>query len=357
MTHGFNEDAMAKLQSGELYGIVCTDVAGMGIDILDIDFTVQYQLAEDYPMICQRNGRSARGKDKKGKSLVLFESRFLHKEKKPGHSKKQALEDKEAELTPAKWCCVAGSMSRALQVSKPVNTKQTATPVAKISKPKVKKRSRKCVDDLDQVVDLFINTHLHTDGPKCQREPGNQFFANPAVPKDGDPNYCCPRCCPPPPPHAECCDVCNPALADFLSTKMDKLKRPPHQHAPTTLDEDNSNDWTDVDHGLEEALFIWQDELAEAKWGPYHPVGGLGIIDDEQIEQIVRLTRHQLIPTMEDFERELKWLYMPEHGTEVLTMVHSSHPPPPPPPPEPVLAATTTLSTSNPLPTHQAKKP
>lgn len=29
MTRGFNEDAMAKLRNGELYGIVCTDVAGM----------------------------------------------------------------------------------------------------------------------------------------------------------------------------------------------------------------------------------------------------------------------------------------------------------------------------------------
>lgn len=29
MTRGFNEDAMVKLRNGELYGIVCTDVAGM----------------------------------------------------------------------------------------------------------------------------------------------------------------------------------------------------------------------------------------------------------------------------------------------------------------------------------------
>jgi superfamily II DNA helicase RecQ len=29
MTRGFNEDAMAKLRNGELYGVVCTDVAGM----------------------------------------------------------------------------------------------------------------------------------------------------------------------------------------------------------------------------------------------------------------------------------------------------------------------------------------
>lgn len=59
---------------------------------------------------------------------------------------------------------------------------------------------------------------------------------------DGDPDYCCPRCCPPPPPRIECCDVCNPALANFLYDKMDKPKRPPRQPASTPLNEDDSGD-------------------------------------------------------------------------------------------------------------------
>jgi superfamily II DNA helicase RecQ len=38
MTSGFNERAMEKLRNGELYGIVCTDVAGM-VSILTIFFS------------------------------------------------------------------------------------------------------------------------------------------------------------------------------------------------------------------------------------------------------------------------------------------------------------------------------
>ncbi|KAG9119079.1 hypothetical protein FRC07_006080 [Ceratobasidium sp. 392] len=325
MTGGFNENAMAKLRSGELYGIVCTDVAGMGIDIPDVEVSVQYQLPEEYPTVCQRGGRVARAKDKKGKSLVLFEPRFS-RGKKQSSSKKRELEDQEtAAAQEAKRRRRVDGTSET-QVSKPTNPKQTTTSTAQKSKLKAKKRSRKCADDLDQVVDQFINAHLHPDAPKCRRKPGNQFFANPAIPK-GDLDYCCPRCCPPPPPLTECCDVCNSELTNFLYNKMDKPKRPPRQPAPTALNEDDSCDWSDVDHGLEEVLYAWRDDLAEAKWGPYHPVGGLGIIDDEQIERIVRLARRQLIPTMEDFQRELKWLYMPEHGTEVLAIVHRSHPP------------------------------
>ncbi|KAG8721526.1 hypothetical protein FRC09_007765 [Ceratobasidium sp. 395] len=170
MTCKCNKAALAKLASGEIWGTVCTDVAGMGIDISDIDYVVQYELSEDYPTM-----------------------------------------EKDA------------------------------------------------------------------------------------------PTLC--------------------------------------QKGPIKLDEDDFSNWTDVDRGLEEALYLWRDNLAKAKWGPYHLVGGLGIMDDKQIVQIVKLPQRWLIPTAEDFERELKWVYMPEHGASVLSIVHSSHPPLPGPPPAPSASA------------------
>ncbi|KAG8712223.1 hypothetical protein FRC12_019400 [Ceratobasidium sp. 428] len=109
---------------------------------------------------------------------------------------------------------------------------------------------------------------------------------------------------------------------------MDKLPRSDHtsESRPTPL-ADDSADWTERDRALAATLYTWRDEAAEARWGPYHPVGGLGIIGDEQIDRIVQLARRQMIPTMADFRREFPWYYMDIYGS-VVGIVHASHPPP-----------------------------
>lgn len=143
---------------------------------------------------------------------------------------------------------------------------------------------------------------------------------------EGDSNYCCQRCCPPPPERASCCDVCNPALSDFLSTMEDPI-RPPRNPTQTRISSNDVDSWTTADFGLEEALEIWREQASESRWGPNHIIGGIGILCDDQIERIVGLARRQLVSTTADLQHELKWHYHSLHGAEVLAVVHSSHPP------------------------------
>jgi hypothetical protein len=135
---------------------------------------------------------------------------------------------------------------------------------------------------------------------------------------------------------------------------------PPTARTPsqTKLNNSGPDNWTDAEHGLREALCIWREQAAGTRWGHHHMVGGIGIISNDQIKRIVSLARQQLIPSISDLQRELKWLYMAQYGAEVLSIVHSSHPPPKP---QMESIATTPLSTTgsgiSPSNTPSQKKP
>jgi hypothetical protein len=145
-------------------------------------------------------------------------------------------------------------------------------------------------------------------------------------PTEGSVDYCCPRCCPRPPDRSRCCDICTPALAAFLSV-MEDFSQPPRNPTQSRIAGNDTDTWMDSDFGLQEALEIWREQAAEARWGPNHMIGGIGILSDDQIERIIGLARRRLISTPMDFQRELKWHYHSQHGIEALAVIHSSHPP------------------------------
>ncbi|KAG9121428.1 hypothetical protein FRC07_002626 [Ceratobasidium sp. 392] len=85
--------------------------------------------------------------------------------------------------------------------------------------------------------------------------------------------------------------------------------------------------WSDIDKGLQEALEIWRDEEAAARWGPYHMIGGRGILGDQQIERIVPLARRGLIQTVENLKRHVpKWHYHDRYGPQILRIVLDTYP-------------------------------
>ncbi|QRV87442.1 DEAD/DEAH box helicase [Ceratobasidium sp. AG-Ba] len=309
MSSGFNNRAMEKLKSGELFGVVCTDVAGMGIDIPDIDLVVQYQLPKRFfiveskyfeiPTISEQKPSTSKGKKRKAEDEV-----------KPGAA------PAKKRRTKANTYQIA-SVHEAMATDVPTGSPLAST----VESPEV------CAapdNDIEPVMDAFVNAEVRGSG--CRRRPGNQYFANPDVPQVGDEDYCCERCCPPPPTPEQCCDICN-KLVSNTTDAVDDFKPPPRARPQTKIQDNDFENWSDVDHGLREALCIWRDEAANTRWGPNHLVGGIGIIGDGQIDRIVSLARRGLIPTLPDFERELKWLYFTQYAADVLKIVHNSYPP------------------------------
>ncbi|QRV85971.1 Helicase conserved C-terminal domain [Ceratobasidium sp. AG-Ba] len=331
MTSGFNERAMEKLKNGEIFGIVCTDVAGMGIDIPDIDLVVQYQLPQRYCILFQRIGRAARDQRRTATVVILVEPKYFYKpailatRQSTTRGKKRKAEDEGSTTQAPKKRRTGprthGAISQSEDRQGENNTQsQPGTQLA----PGWHTANSDL--EIEPVMDAFINAKERGTG--CRRRPGNQYFANPDVPQEGDKDFCCFRCCPPPPPPERCCDVCHEALVECADAK-DNPTAPPRALPQTTIPAKDFRNWNNIDHGLREALAIWRDQAAEVRWGPNHLFGGMGIISDDQMDRIVSLARRGRIPSMSKFQRELKWLYFSQYAVDVLNIVHSSYPPPP----------------------------
>ncbi|KAJ3565532.1 hypothetical protein NP233_g7574 [Leucocoprinus birnbaumii] len=59
MSTEFQEDYIRILRDGEVYGLVCTDAAGMGLDLPDIELVIQWQKVKSLSTLMQRFGRAA----------------------------------------------------------------------------------------------------------------------------------------------------------------------------------------------------------------------------------------------------------------------------------------------------------
>ncbi|KAG9092197.1 hypothetical protein FRC07_011710, partial [Ceratobasidium sp. 392] len=82
MTREFCEKALEDLRAGRIFGIVCTDVVGMGIDISDIALVVQFQLPGKFCTLFQRFGRCARCVAMVAIAILIVESKYFDDTKK-----------------------------------------------------------------------------------------------------------------------------------------------------------------------------------------------------------------------------------------------------------------------------------
>ncbi|KAJ7476583.1 P-loop containing nucleoside triphosphate hydrolase protein [Mycena latifolia] len=69
----YRREAMRQFKSGEIRVLVCTDAAGMGCNIPDIDLVVQWKLPGSVSIFVQRAGRVARGPGRSGLAVLLVE--------------------------------------------------------------------------------------------------------------------------------------------------------------------------------------------------------------------------------------------------------------------------------------------
>ncbi|KAG8689747.1 hypothetical protein FRC09_012275 [Ceratobasidium sp. 395] len=326
MTQEFCKKALEDLRAGRIYGIVCTDVVGMGIDISDIELVVQFQLPGKFCTLFQRFGRCARSVAMVAIAILIVESKYFDDTKKRLEEQATKHQERAARKRKADESLDVGLGDEVSEV-KPEVAGESSTSRTGSGKTKSRHKQNPSVEE---VMDAFINSHLRrTSSPRsgCRRVPGNQFFANPAVPQEGSDKYCCARCCQPPPPASKCCDVCNPDVATSLMTVADpppKAKRAPNQmHLPS----EDLSQWSSVDQGLREALEIWRDEEATARWGAHHMIGGGGILGDDQIKRIVPLARRGAIETLENLKRHVpKWHYHDRYGPQILKLVLTAYP-------------------------------
>ncbi|KDQ07086.1 hypothetical protein BOTBODRAFT_120536 [Botryobasidium botryosum FD-172 SS1] len=77
MSQEFVRAALKALKEGMIWGICCTDVAGMGIDIPNIELIVHYQAAKSLCILFQRFGRGARDMNLTARAILFAEPRHF----------------------------------------------------------------------------------------------------------------------------------------------------------------------------------------------------------------------------------------------------------------------------------------
>jgi superfamily II DNA helicase RecQ len=108
MSQEFREEAVGRLRSGMVWGLVCTDAFGMvsssciqsegrltssqGMDIPDVQVVVQYKATCEFCTLWQRFGRAAQGPGQQGVGLLLVEHKDICNDKTP---KKRTNSSKE----------------------------------------------------------------------------------------------------------------------------------------------------------------------------------------------------------------------------------------------------------------------
>ncbi|KAJ7036839.1 P-loop containing nucleoside triphosphate hydrolase protein [Mycena alexandri] len=77
MSPKYRAEVMALFKAGIIRILVCTDAAGMGCDIPDIDLVVQWKLPKNLSSWVQRAGRVARARGRTGMAVMLVEKTAL----------------------------------------------------------------------------------------------------------------------------------------------------------------------------------------------------------------------------------------------------------------------------------------
>ncbi|KAF4615749.1 hypothetical protein D9613_012407 [Agrocybe pediades] len=94
MSAEFREAEIKKLKDGEIWGMICTDAAGMGLDIPDIELVVQWRFVASLCTLFQRLGRAARGPKTRGKAIYFVEAQYFD-----GNQKKTTGKRKRTKAT------------------------------------------------------------------------------------------------------------------------------------------------------------------------------------------------------------------------------------------------------------------
>lgn len=215
MTRGFNERALANLRDGSIYGIVCTDVAGMvsaiatptrsyltrcltqGIDIPDVELVIQYQVPSKFCMLFQRFGRGARHPLHWAFVVLIAEPKYFDREGSERQASKQQANRKRVR-GPTNTAAPKRQRNNDAGIKKEepdaeiqtladgsADDKSAHSHPRDVQAPRsgVKAQRQKKQDiETEQVMDSFINAPLRRragDTSACCRVPGNQFFANP----------------------------------------------------------------------------------------------------------------------------------------------------------------------------------
>ncbi|KAJ3525895.1 hypothetical protein NMY22_g10385 [Coprinellus aureogranulatus] len=100
--HEYRTKALSDFREGIIRVLVCTDAAGMGCNIPDVDVVVQWKLPWALSLFVQRAGRAARAAGRNGKAILLVEKsayNLMHEYQATNNTKGQKTNAKPPKRT------------------------------------------------------------------------------------------------------------------------------------------------------------------------------------------------------------------------------------------------------------------
>ncbi|TFY56011.1 hypothetical protein EVG20_g9099 [Dentipellis fragilis] len=295
--HGadYRKQAMAGFRSGDLRILVCTDAAGMGCNIPDIEIVVQWKLPNKLSSFIQRAGRAARAPNIKGLAVLLVEPSAYSVE----------LLKKDLQVSQPKG-------KRGPKSTRPAEGKGKKMEFAKA---RGRNRGGLTADDAITVVeqpsfdefDEGEGLTLFVQYTKCRRELLREVFNSP----DSANKLTVP-----------CCDICCPTLLDRTRPGMKVQNRGGKRLA-----------YGEKIDTVEKALIQWRKDVLERKNATYLTADC--ILPNDAVRKLSTLKQPLSTASIEGYLSH-QWYHWSDYGEELTELLVGLQPevaaPPLPPP-------------------------
>ncbi|EPQ50051.1 P-loop containing nucleoside triphosphate hydrolase protein [Gloeophyllum trabeum ATCC 11539] len=366
MSDSYRRDYAKELRMGEVWGLICTDSFGMGMDLPDIDTIVQWKATCTMCALWQRFGRGARDFRRTAFALFLVEPKHFDGEKekaakakarREANKKRKAIAHQDSNQTkktrtsnsPASSVVPTSTHNPAPRVpvmlpesdAQPcaVETVESADADGENDENandggyeelrEVYERAEMCgttgkrTRTIEPAMQDMINASTRTF--KCFRIPVKVYFRNDKL--ESDHNACdpslptgCTRCASIPPP--VCCNLCHPDAFPPFDSPTPSAPPAPRRSALKDYKLDST------DSKLRQALHDLRMKRAEELYGPavVRDLGPGCFMPDSILKRIIDCAHYSKVTTTKELATETRWTLAEQYGHDVLAVINAARP-------------------------------
>ncbi|KAI0771547.1 P-loop containing nucleoside triphosphate hydrolase protein [Trametes elegans] len=291
MSDSYRLESMDAFRRGKICILVCTDAAGMGCNVRDVDLVVQWRLPSTLSNFIQRAGRAARDPSRSGIAVLLVKrSAFLPLGHKAAHNP-QPSHHSTIHHTPASTQAACADSSTTISIT---------GELLDASKPRTKHR---------RILQEYAEAHGSKRGSCVANQDAQPLGAQPALDPDAADeglisfvqSVQCRRevwsAMYESPLQGSCCDLCEPALLDQVrpgkSLRTDRVAK--------------------VKRGKPD---VYQCDHSGAQWD------STGILDRAQIEHLTAIGPVDYAKLSAVLQTS--WVWWDEYAGELLNLMRGS---------------------------------
>ncbi|KAI0309710.1 P-loop containing nucleoside triphosphate hydrolase protein, partial [Amylostereum chailletii] len=301
MSQKYRTAVMKLFKEGIIRVLVCTDAAGMGCNISDVDIVIQWKMPPTLSAWVQRAGRAARSPLCQGLAIMLVEKNvFTVDPSAPDPTAVSSLN------------CSHGKATQGTRIvgRKPTPTRSTGAARAKMPKGYAIQHGqhRRSSDGKHDEVEFTHEPEVPPDAAKeglyayiqttvCRRQLLSKIYGNERST-----------------PQEHCYDICNPTL-------FDHVRAPPPTRAPRQQAAKKHAPLSKV----REALYAWRKTIKQENY-PRSLVSPLGILSDDACELIASTTP---FPTKDKLYKVFGsgWARWERHSNALYSILQEFSPP------------------------------